>query len=174
MITDKQAHDELRTKFEQWVESDGPLPCGGIKKQRTSGGGYSLQAYNYAWEAWKASAAETLNVPPVAWTDAEELRDLEKDGCGAMFSIGNCKGADPRRQILLFTRPAPLRDTERQELKQRIAALDDAVTSLFFRNYPRRSRAVEAIFFLLFVMVMLPLWPLAAVCLLDRLSGKNY
>ncbi|EDS7589011.1 DUF4014 domain-containing protein [Salmonella enterica subsp. diarizonae] len=58
--------------------------------------------------------------------------------------------------------------------QQRIAALDDAVTSLFFRNYPRRSRAVEAIFFLLFVIVMLPLWPLAAVCLLDRLSGKNY
>lgn len=124
MITDKQAHDELRTKFEQWVESDGPLPCGGIKKQRTSGGGYSLQAYNYAWEAWKASAAGTLNVPPVAWTDAEELRDLAKDGCGAMLSIGNCKGADPRRQILLFTRPAPLRDTERQELKQRIAELE--------------------------------------------------
>ncbi|HIB1651345.1 TPA: DUF4014 family protein [Salmonella enterica subsp. enterica serovar Muenchen] len=70
--------------------------------------------------------------------------------------------------------PAPLRDTEQQKLKQRIAALDDAVTSLFFRNYPRRSRAVEAIFFLLFVIVMLPLWPLAAVCLLDRLSGKNY
>lgn len=58
--------------------------------------------------------------------------------------------------------------------QQRIAALDNAVTSLFFRNYPRRSRAVEAIFFLLFVIVMLPLWPLAAVCLLDRLSGKNY
>lgn len=60
--------------------------------------------------------------------------------------------------------------------QQRIAALDDAVTSLFFRHYPRRSRAVEAIFFLLFVIVivMLPLWPLAAVCLLDRLSGKNY
>lgn len=70
--------------------------------------------------------------------------------------------------------PAPLRDTERQELKQRIAALDDAATSLFFRNYPRRCRAVEAIFLLLFVIVMLPLWPLVAVCLLDRLSGKNY
>ncbi|EBP4585986.1 DUF4014 domain-containing protein [Salmonella enterica] len=56
--------------------------------------------------------------------------------------------------------------------QQRIAALDDAVTSLFFRHYPRRSRAVEAIFFLLFVIVMLPLWPLADVCLLDRLSGK--
>lgn len=60
--------------------------------------------------------------------------------------------------------------------QQRIAALDDAVTSLFFRHYPRRSRAVEAIFFLLFVIVivMLPLWTLAAVSLLDRLSGKNY
>lgn len=47
----KAIENELRTKFEEWVESDGPLPCGGIKKQRTSNGGYSLQAYNYAWEA---------------------------------------------------------------------------------------------------------------------------
>ncbi|EIY1731550.1 hypothetical protein MMG36_002392 [Salmonella enterica subsp. enterica serovar Newport] len=118
----KAIENELRTKFEEWVESDGPLPCGGIKKQRTSNGGYSLQAYNYAWEAWKASAAETttalMNATPVAWTDAEELRDLAKDGCGAMLSVENCQGVDPRRQILLFTNPAPLRDAERQELEQ--------------------------------------------------------
>ncbi|EJF5840383.1 DUF4014 family protein [Salmonella enterica] len=46
------------------------------------------------------------------------------------------------------------------------------MTTLLRRNYPRRSRAIEAIFFLLFVIVMLPVWPLAAICLLAELSGK--
>ncbi|EHE1279963.1 hypothetical protein JNP73_001634 [Salmonella enterica] len=66
--------------------------------------------------------------PPVAWTDAEELRDLERDGCGAMLSMNrkDCEYADPRRQILLFTHPAPLRNTEREELQERRRA-DGAV-----------------------------------------------
>lgn len=68
-------------------------------------------------------ALAACDAQPVAWTDAEELRDLAKDGYGAMLSIGNCKGADPRRQILLFTHPAPLRDAERQELERRIAEM---------------------------------------------------
>ena len=46
---------------------------------------------------------------PVAWTDAEELRDLKRDGYAAMLSLSrkDCEHADPRRQILLFTHPAP-------------------------------------------------------------------
>ncbi|EIL4283651.1 hypothetical protein LLK53_002640 [Salmonella enterica subsp. enterica serovar Thompson] len=58
---------------------------------------------------------------PVAWTDAEELRDLERDGYAAMLSLNrkDCEHADPRRQILLFTHPAPLRNAEREELQER-------------------------------------------------------
>ncbi|HEE9900372.1 hypothetical protein [Citrobacter freundii] len=54
--------------------------------------------------------------PPVAWTDAEELRDLERDGYGAMLSLNrkDCEHADPRRQILLFAHPAPLMLTDEQ------------------------------------------------------------
>lgn len=46
---------------------------------------------------------------PVAWTDAEELNDLKRDGYAAMLSLArkDCEHADPRRQILLFTHPAP-------------------------------------------------------------------
>ncbi|MFW4148913.1 DUF550 domain-containing protein [Klebsiella pneumoniae] len=56
---------------------------------------------------------------PVAWTDAEELSDLKRDGYAAMLSLArkDCEHADPRRQILLFTHPAPSRqrDKVRQE-----------------------------------------------------------
>ncbi|MDX4638774.1 DUF550 domain-containing protein [Klebsiella pneumoniae] len=61
----------------------------------------------------------TMNSEPVAWTDAEELSDLKRDGYAAMLSLArkDCEHADPRRQILLFTHPAPSRqrDKVRQE-----------------------------------------------------------
>lgn len=43
---------------------------------------------------------------PVAWTDAEELRGMEKDGCGYLFKVDPANPfTDPRRQIMLFDRP---------------------------------------------------------------------
>ena len=40
---------------------------------------------------------------PVAWTDAEELRGMEKDGCGYLFKVDPANPfTDPRRQIMLF------------------------------------------------------------------------
>lgn len=44
---------------------------------------------------------------PVAWTDAEELRDASKGGVGYLFAIGATanKFSDPRRQIMLYTAP---------------------------------------------------------------------
>lgn len=52
-----------------------------------------------------------MNSEPVAWTDAEELNDLKRDGYAAMLSLArkDCEHADPQRQILLFTHPAPAR-----------------------------------------------------------------
>lgn len=56
-------------------------------------------------------ALAAMDSDPVAWTDAEELSDLKRDGYAAMLSLARkyCKHADPRRQILLFTHPAPSR-----------------------------------------------------------------
>lgn len=54
-------------------------------------------------------ALVVMDSKPLAWTDAEELRDLEKDGYAAMLSLEKCKDGDPRRQILLFIHPAPAR-----------------------------------------------------------------
>ncbi|MFD3238320.1 hypothetical protein ACE2AK_04100 [Rahnella perminowiae] len=43
---------------------------------------------------------------PVAWTDAEELRGMEKDGCGYLFKVDPANPfADPRRQIMLYDHP---------------------------------------------------------------------
>lgn len=55
-------------------------------------------------------ALASLEAEPVAWTDEQELRDVEKDGCGYLFTINPITpSADPRRVIKLYsTPPAPL------------------------------------------------------------------
>ena len=41
---------------------------------------------------------------PVAWTDEQELRDVERDGCGYLFTVNPITPhADMRRVIPLFT-----------------------------------------------------------------------
>ncbi|WP_222214514.1 Lar family restriction alleviation protein [Escherichia coli] len=47
-----------------------------------------------------------LTAEPVAWTDEQELRDVEKDGCGYLFTINPITpNADPRRVIKLYSAP---------------------------------------------------------------------
>lgn len=52
-------------------------------------------------------ALALLEAEPVAWTDADELRDVKNGGSGYLFAIGGDanKFADPRRQITLYTAP---------------------------------------------------------------------
>ena len=48
---------------------------------------------------------------PVGWTDEEELRDVEKDGCGYLFKANPISpNSDPRRVIKLYrhAQPAPV------------------------------------------------------------------
>lgn len=70
-------------------------------------------------------AIAARNTKPVAWTDAEELRDLKRDGYAAMISLDrkDCEHADPRRQILLFTHPAPAR--QRDQIRREHAEWSD-------------------------------------------------
>ncbi len=54
---------------------------------------------------------EGVNSEPVAWTDEQELRDVEKEGCGYLFKVNPITPhADPRRVILLYrhAQPAPV------------------------------------------------------------------
>ncbi|MFL7886651.1 hypothetical protein [Enterobacter pseudoroggenkampii] len=52
-------------------------------------------------------ALASLEAEAVAWTDADELRDVKNGGNGYLFAIGGeaNKFADPRRQVILYTAP---------------------------------------------------------------------
>ncbi|KRF62886.1 hypothetical protein AO825_08475 [Pectobacterium brasiliense] len=55
---------------------------------------------------------------PVAWTDAQELRDVERRGCGYLFTVNPITpNADMRRVIPLFKQP-PLTSAERERLEK--------------------------------------------------------
>lgn len=60
---------------------------------------------------------------PVGWTDEEELRDVERGGCGYLFTVNPVTPhADERRIILLYRHAQPAPKTEREP----IAWLNDA------------------------------------------------
>ncbi|EAB5938172.1 DUF550 domain-containing protein [Salmonella enterica subsp. enterica] len=63
-------------------------------------------------------ALASLDAEPVAWTDEQELRDVEKDGLGYLFTVNPITpNADYRRVILLYrhAKPAPEREQIRRE-----------------------------------------------------------
>ncbi|HIH8975768.1 hypothetical protein [Serratia ureilytica] len=61
---------------------------------------------------------------PVAWTDAEELRDLSKHRCAYMFIIDSANPYhDPRRQQMLYSQEYVSALTQRiEELEDKLAA----------------------------------------------------
>lgn len=76
---------------------------------------FTLCALRELQERRKADSAE-----PIGWTDAEELRSVENDGCGYLFKANPITpNADPRRVIKLYAVPQPLNDAERAELQER-------------------------------------------------------
>ncbi|EAO6763680.1 hypothetical protein FDR11_07505 [Salmonella enterica] len=51
-------------------------------------------------------ALAALTVEPVAWTDEQELRDVEKVGCGYLFTVKPVTpNTDPYRVIKLYVTP---------------------------------------------------------------------
>ncbi|HIB8910274.1 MULTISPECIES: hypothetical protein [Citrobacter] len=71
-------------------------------------------------ERRKADSAE-----PIGWTDAEELRSVEKDGCGYLFKANPISpNADPRRVIKLYrhAQPAPVMNDDLYKLANHVAS----------------------------------------------------
>ena len=63
--------------------------------------------YNQKTIAAMEIALAALTAEPVAWTDEQELRDVEKDGCGYLFKVNPISpNADHRRVIKLVRLPA--------------------------------------------------------------------
>ncbi|MCX8977562.1 hypothetical protein NLN92_05975 [Citrobacter portucalensis] len=53
-------------------------------------------------------AITSFGAEPVAWTDEQELRDVEKDGCGYLFKANPISpNADARRVIKLYRHAQP-------------------------------------------------------------------
>lgn len=53
----------------------------------------------------------SMDAEPVAWTDEQELKDVEKDGSGYLFTVNPITpNADPRRVIKPYTAP-PVQET---------------------------------------------------------------
>ncbi|EKW0743729.1 hypothetical protein ACV8VY_01955 [Citrobacter freundii] len=54
-------------------------------------------------------AIAAFDAEAVAWTDEQELRDVEKDGCGYLFKVNPISpNADPRRVIKLYRHAQPV------------------------------------------------------------------
>lgn len=70
-------------------------------------------------------ALASLTAEPVAWTDEQELRDVEKDGCGYLFKANPISSnADLRRVIKLYATPQPA--PEREKIRREHAEWSDA------------------------------------------------
>ncbi|EBQ8762761.1 hypothetical protein BKM35_22260 [Salmonella enterica] len=79
-----------------------------------------LPADNQALVLMARHTLASLDAVPIGWTDEQELRDVEKDGCGYLFKANPVTpNADPRRVILLYAAPQPLNDAERAEPQER-------------------------------------------------------
>ncbi|HBS7472722.1 TPA: DUF551 domain-containing protein [Klebsiella pneumoniae] len=72
-----------------------------------------------SWAAWKREAERlqgiidgmalaAMDSEPVAWTDEQELRDVDRGGCGYLFTVNPVTPhADERRIILLYRHAQP-------------------------------------------------------------------
>ncbi|GKQ21726.1 hypothetical protein NUBL21980_49430 [Klebsiella michiganensis] len=107
-MTNNQLTRERLEKIKSWRE--------------TYGAGSNVMLPAEEAEELACLALAAMDSEPVAWTDKEELSDLKRDGYAAMLSLArqDCEHADPRRQILLFTHPAP--ESELKAIVERLSA----------------------------------------------------
>lgn len=81
-------------------------------------------------------ALASLMAEPVAWTDEQELRDVERDGCGYLFKANPITpNADPRRVIKLYTAPpAPVVPVVPEECPAKIRELMASHSNALFND----------------------------------------
>lgn len=73
---------------------------------KPSGANSVNSATREEWQALARIALASLEAEAVAWTDEQELRDVEKFGCAYLFTVNPITpNADPRRVIKLYTAP---------------------------------------------------------------------
>ncbi|WP_370430088.1 hypothetical protein [Klebsiella michiganensis] len=101
-----------REKFEAWAEERCALPWGYLKNRRTNTGYFSKHDYTSLWAAWKEAGAELVEA-------------LEK----------------AQHEARVDWEAAASLNVENQELKRRIAELEDAEQKLCSANVTLDARA---------------------------------
>ncbi|EOX2565496.1 hypothetical protein ACPDTC_000200 [Escherichia coli] len=113
-----------------------------ISKERATGIANGAKCYTHDDVVELARIAlASLEAEPVAWTDADELRDARNGGTGYLFALcGDAnKFADPRRQLMLYTAaPAPLVSDEIAVAL--ITAIEKEQDRLFGQDYLMDSK----------------------------------
>ncbi|WP_210452568.1 hypothetical protein [Pantoea ananatis] len=89
VLTEQQCEDALKVALRMAANNSIP----------------SLNDHRYS-QLFAEIALAVLTAKPVGWTDTQELRDVEKDGCGYLFTANPITpNADERRVIMLYTTP---------------------------------------------------------------------
>lgn len=110
-MTNNQLKRERLEKIKSWRE--------------TYGAGSNVMLPAEEAEELARMALAAMDSEPVAWTDEQELRDVEKDGCGYLFKANPITlHADPRRVILLY-----------RHAQQPVVDADDNFYSWFGREW---------------------------------------
>ncbi|WP_234416510.1 hypothetical protein [Enterobacter hormaechei] len=95
----------MSTTLKEWLKHT----IAELEEERDATPGAVNEDAAMALEAMKWALA-SLMADPVAWTDEQELRDVEKYGCGYLFTANPITpNADPHRVIKLYTAsPEPM------------------------------------------------------------------
>ncbi|HBX5951822.1 TPA: DUF550 domain-containing protein [Klebsiella pneumoniae] len=97
-MTSKLARERLE-KIKSWRE--------------TYGAGINVMLPAEEAEELACIALAAMDSEPVAWTDEQELRDVDRGGCGYLFTVNPVTPhADERRIILLYRHAQPASERE--------------------------------------------------------------
>ncbi len=109
-MTSKLARERLE-KIKSWRE--------------TYGAGSNVMLPAEEAEELACIALAAMDSKPVAWTDEQELRDVDRGGCGYLFTVNPVTPhADERRIILLYRHAQPA--SEREQVRREHAEWSQA------------------------------------------------
>lgn len=109
-MTSKLARERLE-KIKSWRE--------------TYGAGINVMLPAEEAEGLACIALAAMDSEPVAWTDEQELRDVDRGGCGYLFTVNPVTPhADERRIILLYRHAQPA--SEREQVRRQHAEWSQA------------------------------------------------
>ncbi|HHL1660057.1 TPA: hypothetical protein ACQ298_000433 [Klebsiella pneumoniae] len=110
-MTNNQLNRERLEKIKSWRE--------------TYGAGSNVMLPAEEAEELARIALAAMDSEPVAWTDEQELRDVDRGGCGYLFTVNPVTPhADERRIILLYRHAQPAPEAMPECFRNAVSALE--------------------------------------------------